>query len=49
MAADIVRLYREEETRQRLITNGMDAVQPYAWPEVKGLWLSLYNKVKAEK
>jgi glycosyltransferase involved in cell wall biosynthesis len=49
MAENIVRLYREEETRQRLMTNGMNAVQPYAWPEVKGLWLSLYNKVKAEK
>jgi len=47
MADDIVRLYQESETRQKLIENGIDAVQPYAWPQVKGQWLSLYSAVGA--
>ena len=45
MADEIVRLYREPETRQKLVENGLNAVQPYAWPQVKGQWLSLYNRV----
>ena len=47
MADEIVRLYRESETRQKLIENGLHVVQPYAWPQVKGQWLSLYNRVSA--
>jgi len=43
MADEIVRLYQEPETRKKLIENGLNAVQPYAWPQVKGQWLSLYN------
>ena len=47
MAAQIVRLYREEETRQRLIDNGLDAVRLYAWPVVKEQWLTLYRSLRS--
>lgn len=47
MAEEIVRLYQEPDTRQQLIENGINAVQPYAWPQVKGQWLSLYSAVGA--
>ena len=46
MARQIERLYREPQTRQRLTTNGMRAVQPYAWHAVKRQWLRLYETVK---
>jgi glycosyltransferase involved in cell wall biosynthesis len=48
MADAIVRLYQAPETRKQLIKNGISAVQPYAWPHVKGQWLSLYHSVRAE-
>lgn len=47
MAEYIVHLYQEPDVRQQLIENGIDAVQPYAWPQVKGQWLSLYSAVGA--
>ncbi len=47
MAEEIVRLYQEPDTRQQLIDNGINAVKPYAWPQVKGQWLSLYSAVGA--
>ncbi|MBG58284.1 MAG: glycosyltransferase family 1 protein [Porticoccus sp.] len=47
MAAQIIRLYREEETRQRLIDNGLDAVRLYAWPVVKEQWLTLYRSLRS--
>lgn len=49
MAKAIVRLFREEGTRRHLVENGLDAVKPYAWPQVEGQWLALYESLRAEK
>ena len=47
MAQEIVRLYQEEALRGTLINNGLKAVRPYAWPEVKGQWLAMYDLVRS--
>ncbi len=47
MAEEIVRLSREEALRSTLINNGLEAVRPYAWPEVKQQWLAMYDLVRS--
>ena len=49
MASQIVSLNKSPDIRENLISNGLDAVQPYAWPCVKGLWIDLYNELKVNK
>lgn len=49
MARQIVSLYQNDSIRDSLISNGLAAVQPYAWPRVKDLWINLYSKCKSEQ
>lgn len=49
MASQIVLLYQNPGIKENLISNGLDAVQPYAWPCVKGLWIDLYNELKVRR
>ncbi|MEZ5529328.1 MAG: glycosyltransferase family 4 protein [Porticoccaceae bacterium] len=49
MAVAIVRILRDEAMRRSLVKNGLNAVQPYAWPQVKGQWQALYESLRAEK
>ena len=43
MARQMVRLFEDPGLRQKLVTNGLSAVQPYAWPRVKQQWLNMYE------
>jgi glycosyltransferase involved in cell wall biosynthesis len=49
MASQIVSLYQSADIRKRLVSNGLAAVQPYAWPCVRGRWIDLYQELKVIK
>lgn len=49
MANQVLSILRDDKIKEKLILNGLDAVKPYAWPRVKGLWQSLYSELKVEK
>tara|TARA_R110001592_G_scaffold246427_1_gene508242 strand:+ start:67712 stop:68803 length:1092 start_codon:yes stop_codon:yes gene_type:complete len=49
MASQIVSLYQRGDIRENLVLNGLAAVQPYAWPCVKGLWIDVYHELKVIK
>ena len=43
MADAIMRLFADPELRKKLSSAGLAEVRQYAWPEVRGQWLDLYN------
>ncbi|MFT5334039.1 MAG: glycosyltransferase involved in cell wall biosynthesis [Halioglobus sp.] len=49
MAEHVVRLYNSPELVQKLIGNGLAAVKPYSWPEVKHQWLSAYESTVVQR
>ncbi len=49
MAQAILRLYRDEPLRRRLIENGIAEVQQYTWLRVREQWLSLYMSLIKKK
>ncbi|PCJ37539.1 MAG: glycosyl transferase family 1 [Cellvibrionales bacterium] len=46
MARQILRLYKDDKLREKLIVNGLQEVAQYSWLSVKPLWLSAYNSVQ---
>ena len=47
MAAAALRVLTDPSLAARLRASGLDAVQQYAWPQVRGQWLSVYRRAAA--
>lgn len=45
MSEEIIRLYSSRDLSQKLVVNGLDAVKPYAWLEVRQQWLAVYDSI----